>query len=205
MAEVNTNVNNPVADDKQDPVLDNQHDDNKEDKQFSQQDLDDIITKRLARERKQWEKALEEERKKANMDELERVKHEKEKVEEEATTTLLKASEKLVCAEAKVQALALGIEAKKLSYVLKLADLDTAELVTETGEVDEKGVKTAIKAVVADFPDLVTKPEVSRGGSDFSKGNNKGMTLEQFNALNYKDKVNLYNTNPELYRSFTTK
>ncbi|MDE5415491.1 capsid assembly scaffolding protein Gp46 family protein [Alkalihalobacterium chitinilyticum] len=205
MTDVNTNVNNPAVDDKQDPALDNQQNDTQDEKQFSQQDLDDIITKRLARERKQWEKALEEERKKANMDELERVRHEKEEAEKKATESSLKASEKLVLAEAKVQALALGIEAKKLNYVLKLADLEVPELVTEEGEVYEKGVKMAIKAIVTDFPELVSKPEVSKGGSDFSKGSNKGMTLEQFNALSYKEKVNLYNTNPELYRSFTTK
>lgn len=205
MADVNNNVNNPEVNDNQDQNLNNQHDETKLDKQFSQQDLDDIIARRLARERKQWEKALEEERKKANMDELERIKHEKEMAEEKASATLLKAGELMVHAEAKVQALALGIEAKKLPYVLKLADLDIQELVDENGEVDEKGVENAIKTVVADFPDLVAKPEVSKGGTDFSKGNNQGMTQEQFNQMSYKEKVNLFNTNPELYRSFQSK
>lgn len=195
--ELNDDIKNPDVND----VQDNPVDDNKPEKTFTQKELDDIIVKRLARERKQWEKALEEERKRANMDELERVKLEKQEAEQKAAEAFLKANKRLVESEAKVQALALGIETKKLPYVLKLADLDVAELINEEGDIDSKGIKSAIKKIVEDLPELVTtKVDTSKGGSDFSKGNKGGMTREEFSKLPTREKTKLYFENPELYK-----
>jgi hypothetical protein len=139
-------------------------------KTFTQAELDEIIGKRLARERKDWLRQLEDETKKAAMTEGEKLKTEKEEAEKKAASAEAAANKRAIRAEAKVQALAAGIKAERLDHALKLADL--AEItVGDDGEPDANAVKKAIDAIVKDFPEIVT-PAVgaSKGGSDFSGG-----------------------------------
>lgn len=147
----------------------NTGDDNQNnDKTFTQAELDEIIKKRLAREKKSWEQQLEEEKKKAAMTEAERLKAEKEEAERKAKEAQQAANQRLITAEAKVQAAALGVKPEKLSYVLKLADLSDVE-VDENGSVDEKAVKAAVEKVLKDLPELASTG-TSRGGGDFNTG-----------------------------------
>lgn len=122
-------------------------------KTFSQEELDAIITKRLAREQKAWEIKVEEERKKANMTEQEKLKVAAEEAEKRGKAAVDLANQRLVAAEAKAQALALGVKPEKIAYLLRLADLSAAD-VDDKGTVNEKVVKQAIEAVLKDLPEL---------------------------------------------------
>ncbi len=62
-------------------------------------------------------------------------------------------SERLLKAEAKAQALALGVKPEKINYVLKLAELSPSLLNSQL-EIDENGVSKAIKKVLADVPEF---------------------------------------------------
>ena len=145
-------------------------------KTFTQEDVDAIITKRLAREQKNWETKLEEEKKKANMTEQEKLKALADEADKKGKTAIDAANKRLVTAEAKVQATALGVKPERIAYVLKLADLSGAD-VDDKGNVSEKVVKQAIEAVLKDLPELKgTGPGgVNLGGNPGSKGAAGGM------------------------------
>lgn len=138
-------------------------------KTFTQEELDAIIAKRLNREKKNWESDLEKERQKAQMTEAEKLKAEKEEAEKKSKTVLDSANQRLITAEAKVQAAALGVNPDKISYVLKLADLSGVE-VDDKGEVDTKAAMQAVEAVLKALPEL--KGAAGHGG--FNMGGNPG-------------------------------
>lgn len=121
---------------------------------FSQEDVDAIITKRLAREQKAWEAKLEEEKKKANMTEQEKLKAAAEEAEKKGKVAVDAANARIIAAEAKVQAAALGVKPEKVAYVLKLADL-SGVAVDDNGNIDEKEVKKAVEKVTKDLPELL--------------------------------------------------
>ena len=139
----------------------NQDGGEKPEKTFSQEELDAVITKRLARERKAWETQLEEEKKKAAMTETERLQAEKEEAEKLANETMSKANRMLVTAEAKSVASTLGVIPERLNYAIKLADLDAIEV--QDGEVDLATIEKAISKVLEDVPELKGKSERSIG------------------------------------------
>lgn len=143
-----------------------------EGKTFNQGELDAIISKRLARERKAWETQLEEEKKKAAMSETERLKAEKEEAEAKANETLTKANERLISAEAKSAAASLGIKPERLTYALRLADLNGIE-VDDDGNVDTGEVEKRIRRVIEDVPELKGAPGSVGGGSNPGKTNNE--------------------------------
>src|SRR5690625_1555873 len=97
-------------------------------KTFTQEKLDENISKSLARERKQWEQQIEEERKKAAMTEAERLKAEKEEAERKAQDAQTAANQRIINAEAKVLAVSLGVKPERVAYALKLADLSAVEV-----------------------------------------------------------------------------
>lgn len=137
-------------------------------KTFSQEDVDAIITKRLAREQKAWETKLEEEKKKANMTEQEKLKAAAEEAEKKGKVAVEAANARLITAEARIQATALGVKPEKVAYVLKLADLSNAE-VDDNGNVDEKIVKQAVEKVLKDLPELK-----NAGAGGFNLSGNPG-------------------------------
>jgi hypothetical protein len=133
-------------------------------KTFTQAELDAIIAKRLARERKQWEQQLEEEKKKAAMTEAERLKAEKEEAEKRAQAAQQTANQRLITAEAKIVAAELGVKPNRINHLLKLADLSGVE-VDDKGNIDSKAIKTALETILADFPELKGTGGGSVGGS----------------------------------------
>lgn len=137
-------------------------------KTFSQEELDAIVTKRLAREQKAWESKLEEEKKKASMTEQEKLKAAAEEAEKKGKTAVAAANQRLVTAEAKIQASALGANPDKISYIIKLADL-SGVTVGDNGEVDIKAVKQAVEDVLKELPELK-----SAGAGGFNLGGNPG-------------------------------
>lgn len=142
-------------------------------KTFTQAELDAIIAKRLARERKAWEQQLEEERKKAQMTEAERLKAEKEEAERRAKEAEAAANQRLIQAEAKVVALELGIKPERVAYAIRLANLSDVE-VGENGQVDTKALKAALEQVIKDIPELKGTSTPAKSGTDFQGGLPKG-------------------------------
>lgn len=139
-------------------------------KTFTQDELDAIIAKRLARERKAWEQQLEEERKKAAMTEGERLRAEKEEAERRAQEAQASANQRLINAEARVQAVTLGIRPERVAYALKLADLSAVD-VDDSGNPDEAAIKAALEAVLKDLPELKGAPAPQGpSGADFNGG-----------------------------------
>lgn len=76
--------------------------------------------------------------------------------------------------------------------------IDKSKLVIEEGNV--KGLEEQIKALQETYKDLfgssITGREPNNSGTA-----SKGITKEQFNKMSYKERVELYNTNRELYNS----
>lgn len=60
-----------------------------------------------------------------------------------------------------MSAVALGIEAKTIPYVLKMADLNQA--MGKDGKINEENLKTALNKVLEDIPALKSKPAGSTG------------------------------------------
>ena len=73
-------------------------------------------------------------------------------------------------------------------------------VVNEDGTVS--GIDEQLKAIKDTYKELFT-PVVS--GKEPNKGSSSGLTItkEQFSKMTYKEKVELYNTNKELYDSLT--
>jgi len=127
-------------------------------KTFTQAELDAIIEKRLARAKKDADKALEDERKKAQMTEAERLKAAKDEAEAKAEKALATANEVLVRAEVKSIAADMGLVDGDAAYAL--IDRDSVEL--KDGKV--KGVKEALEALVKE------KPWIKKGEAKGSVG-----------------------------------
>ena len=101
--------------------------------------------------------------------------------------------------------LALG-EAKaknKTAVRALLADLDKAEI-AEDGTV--KGLNEQLTALRKSDPYLFAETQQKMKGAKIGEsadGDPKGITKEQFSKMSYKDRMNLYNENKELYDSLT--
>lgn len=168
-------------------------------KTFTQEDLDRLIQQRLQRERKKWEQQLEEERKKAAMTEAERLKAEKEEAERRAQEAQASANQRLINAEARVQAVTLGIRPERVAYALKLADLSAVD-VDDSGNPDEAAIKAALEAVLKDLPELKGAPAPQGpSGADFngvsSAADKNPWSKEHFNLT---EQGRILKENPEL-------
>lgn len=168
--------------------------DDKEEKKFTQAELDDIITKRLAREKekqteteaklerlKELEKA-EEERKKAEMTEQERLQAEKEEAEkaareakENAEKALESANKRII--ETEIRAVARSLKANDINDVLTL--LDKSEIKID-GEGNVTGVEEAVTAL-KESKSWMFKQSI---GADASGGSNptKNPSVDEITA-----------------------
>lgn len=138
-------------------------------KTMTQAEIDAMIEKRLARARKQWESEQEEARKKEQMSAEERLKAEKEEAERRAQEVQAAANQRLINAEARVQAVTLGIKPERIAYALKLADLSGVE-VDGQGNPDAAAIKAALEAVLNDLPELKGTQAPGKSGSEFTGG-----------------------------------
>lgn len=166
-------------------------------KTFTQDELDAIITKRLSRERKQWEQQIEDERKKAQMTTEERLKAEKEEAERKAQDAQTAANQRIIAAEAKVLAVSLGVKPERVAYALKLADLSAVE-VDENGDPDADAIKAAIEAVINDLPELKGTQGPSRSGSEFNGGNKTDKNPWSKEHFNLTEQGRIARENPQL-------
>lgn len=90
-------------------------------------------------------------------------------LQSQAAQAQLTAQQATVNAAATLEAVGLGIDAKTIPYVLKLADMSQA--VGQDGKVSEEAIRNAINKVIEDVPAL--KPSASEG-KGFQVGGNGG-------------------------------
>lgn len=118
--------------------------------------------------------------------ELEKANEAKTAAEKRAADAEAKANDALKTAEAKVLAVELGVDPKKVNYLMKLANL--AEVEVKDGVVDTEAMKEAIEAVLEDIPELKGEskkkvPDSDGGGEDKKGGKDKPLTLEVIKAM----------------------
>lgn len=139
----------------------------KTERMFTQRELEDILKARLAREKEK----MEEEKKRAQMTELERLNAEKADAERRAAEAVKRANERLLLAEAKSRLLASGVKAEKAERALKVLRADLTDIpVDEDGAVDTAALETIIRQFITDFPEFAAHGE-SKAGADFAAGN----------------------------------
>ena len=135
-----------------------------------QAQIDELVAERVKRAEKNARqtalKEAEEERRKAEMDELERVRAEKEEADQRAAAALAERDRVLVNAEARVAVLAAGVPAERLPKALRLLDLDGVEV--ENGRIDAAAVRKAVETLKGEIPELFVVPGPPRSGGDFS-------------------------------------
>jgi hypothetical protein len=148
-------------------------------KAYTQAELDAMFQDRLDRQKrelhKEWTKAQEDAKRQADMTEAEKLAAKTTEAEAKAAEAEGRANQRVITAEAKVQAKDMGIKTDQIPYLLKLADLSTITI-GDDGEPDAKALKQALQTVVAAFPAF--KPESGgAAGGDFSGGGPGAKTL----------------------------
>jgi len=181
------------GDGKDDSGKDDKGDDKKDkgepEKKFSQDDLDDAVEKRLARERRKWEREHPE-AKKAEDDKKDQGKDDKS-ADDGSTAKIAAANQKLVQSEAKAVALSLGVKSDRVAYAVRMADLSKIDVDDELG-VDGEALKKAIEQVLKDIPELKPTEEQKKGsgfkvGADGDKsGTDKKVGLKDAVTAYYK-------------------
>ena len=123
----------------------------KEEKLFTQADLDAAIEKRLQRERKKAEKEAAKAEAKDDSEEIKTLKE------------LLKAKDKrIIKHESEKVAKEIGIDDDFIEAALALADFSEIEL-DNNGEVDADELKEALKSVIDKYPKFLAKKEETKG------------------------------------------
>lgn len=122
-----------------------------ETKTFTQEELDKIVQGRIAKERKAWEKRLEDEKTEAQkletMSEKEKKKYQEEKRIKELDDREAAITRRELTAQAKVQLADKGIPTE-LAEILNLTD---AESCKKSIEVVEKAFQTAVEKADREF------------------------------------------------------
>lgn len=131
------------------------------DKQFTQADLDAAVEKRLARERKKWERESKQPPA-GKSSEGEKSGEGTQQEKDDSAEKISKANARLVKSEAKAAAIAAGVKPEKVPYVVKLADLDGIDVDDDDGP-DSDAIKKAIDKVLKDMPEF--KAQAAGGGS----------------------------------------
>lgn len=166
-------------------------------KQYTQEDLDKIVTERTGRAEKAALKSFFEQQgltseeansaieayKKSKADKAEASKNDAKAqaeradlAEKQAKEAIAKANSMIIKANAQIQASSLGVKSNKLEYVVKMADLSKVA-VDENGLPDEAAVKDAIEKVLKDIPEFKDSKENSSGfkiGADGGKKDEGG-------------------------------
>ena len=160
-------------------------------KTFTQEEVDKMIQKRLSRERKDIEAKIEAERREAEelakLSEAEKQKKlfEKQVAEFEATKRAFEQEKLLNETSKQLASKNLPIE---FAEMLKAQD---AESTFENIKVFEAKFNEAVERLVNERLKGKT-PKAQTGAVD-------GVTKEAFNKMSYKERLELYNSDPELY------
>ena len=193
MENTNVNVNEPMVEQTQGQNTEPNVEPTKEQtvKTFTQEEVDKIVNKRLARERKDIEAKIEAERAEAErlakMSEAEKQQalFKKQVAEFEATKKAFE-SEKLLNETSK------QLASKNLPIEFaELLKAEDAESTFENIKIFEAKFNEAVEKLVNERLKGKT-PKAQTGAVD-------GVTKEAFNKMSYKERLELYNSDPELY------
>lgn len=160
---------------------------------FTKAQLEEIVKQRVAREKKAAEKAVEEAKKLAKMNEDEKAKYELEQLQNEL-------------AELKRESTRNGL-AKEASKMLSEHDIQVDEdllafVVKDTAE----DTQTAVNAFVGLINKKVeqgVKKALSGNTPKTNVGQTQVMTQETFDKLGYLERLELKQKDPETYNKFT--
>ena len=96
-----------------------------------------------------------------------------------------------------------GVSEKRLNAIIKVSDIDGLEL-DKDGKIKnaEKHTET-IKTEWAEFIETTTTRGANTANPPANNGNS-GVTKEDFQKMSYKDRLQIYNENPDLYNELTT-
>ena len=156
-------------------------------KTFTQEEVDKIIKERLAREKAKSEKEQEEAKKLAKMNAEEKAKYEHDKLVEELNQLKAEKSRR------ELQDTARGLLQEKNidTDLLEFLDYTDAESCKASIDKLSSAWNKAIEKAVNDRIKTNTVPKMAN--------NNNTITKEQFNKMNYQQKLELYNKNKDLY------
>ena len=150
-------------------------------KTYTQAELDALIEKRLARERKKYQQntttqnqsegtesqSAQQTQNSVNVDVTEDAR-------QQAAAIIAQANQRLIQAIAQSEAAKLNINPNYVADAVRLADLSTVK-VNDDGTVDSKSITAALEAVLERVPVLKATTESSSGGFKVGgEGNNKG-------------------------------
>jgi hypothetical protein len=190
---------------------------------FENQDaLDKFVGKRLKRDRRTRRaeeaagKAVDKAEKDA--DKADNDDAASEKAKREADAKVVKAQSLAARASALVAAADAGLAGARAKAAVKLADLNLADVIDDDGEVDEDAVTDAVNDAIKAYPFLTAddapadedgKPRKRRvGGKTPKKDGDKdtdAVSLDRFKEMDYRERVQLYNRDPQLYEELSKK
>lgn len=153
-------------------------------KTFTQADVDRIAERERKRGQAAAKKEFEDAQAKANMTETDRLKAEADAAKQAAQQAIATANLRAITAEARVQALTLGVKPERVAAALKLADLADVT-VDDNGEPDTDAINKAVLAMLGEYPEFKTATASGNvgGGSNPASGGGKEPTLaEQYAA-----------------------
>lgn len=165
-----------------------------EEKKFSQEEVDGIIKNRLEREMKKFKQELSEAEKLAKLSEEEKSKLEIEKIQKE-------------------------LEAEKAQFQKEKLEMEATKILSKEGlpvdfapvllGADAEQTKANIDAFKTSFQEAVQKAvdEKIKGGytPKTGKADVPAITVEQFKAMDFEARTQLFNDNPELYKKLRDK
>ena len=96
-----------------------------------------------------------------------------------------------------------GLSEKGIEKAIKYAEWDKIELEAD-GKL--KGASDHIKSVKEEWAEYVTTTTTTGAKTSNPPANNgnSGVTKEDFQKMSYKDRLQIYNENPDLYNELTT-
>ena len=160
-----------------------------QEKTYTETELQKIIKDRISREKKAAEKAIQEAEKLAKMNQDEKKQYEFEQLQKELEELKRKDARYSMSAEATKMLSEHNVPIDE--HVFEIVVKDTAE---ETKERVDWFAK-----YVTEIAEQMSKKALSGTAPKMNIAGNTAMTKEQFNKLPYKDRMELFNTNPTLY------
>lgn len=107
-------------------------------------------------------------------------------------TLQTQAQQAVIEKDATIEAIALGLDAKQVPYILKMADFSKA--MDKDGKTNPEAIKEAINKVLEDFPQLKPQKEENKGFQKVGAGGGKqepqqttqnSITSKRWNRFNY--------------------
>ena len=96
-----------------------------------------------------------------------------------------------------------GVSEKRLNAIIKVSDIDGLELDKDGKIKDAEKHTETVKSEWADFIETTTTKGANTANPPANNGNS-GVTKADFQKMSYKDRLQIYNENPDLYNELTT-